>query len=71
MKTLKLSGVTFIEGPGLARVQESWNDGRSVHFHLGRRFDSSPLPDCFPQTSKGGAGFGNAVINFGVNVCKF
>ena len=34
VEALKLSGVPFIEGPGLTCIQESWDDGCSVHFQL-------------------------------------
>ena len=70
MEALKLAGLAFEEGPGLACIQESRDDSGSVNFDLVRCFDPPPLPDCFLQTAKGGACFRDTAFHFSVDVSR-
>ena len=68
MKSVELFGVSTIDSPGLTGIEESGQHYRTVDLQLGDETESSPLPDSFTESSKGGAGLGNPVVDFCINV---
>ena len=68
VKSVELFGVSAIDSPGLTGVEESGQHYRTVDLQLGDETVSSLVPDSFTESSKGGAGLGNPVIDFYINV---
>ncbi len=68
VKLVELFGVSVIDSLGLTGVEESGQHYRTVDLQLGDETEFSPLPDSFKESSKGGAGLGNPVVDFCINV---
>ncbi len=68
VKLFELFGVSAINSPGLTCIEESHKHYCTVDIQLGNKTGSSPLPDSVAKSSKGGAGLGNPVVDFCINV---
>ncbi len=68
VKSVELFGVSAIDSPGLTGIEESGQHYHMVDFQLGDETESSPLPDSFTESSKGGSGLDNPVVAFCINV---
>ena len=63
VKPLQKPDLLLIENPGLCTVQEGGNDDGPVYLDLCGVAEQVTLPYSLRQSSKGAAGFGQAVVN--------
>ncbi len=66
-RQLELFSVSAIDCPGLTGIKQSGQHYHTVDLQLGDETESSPLPDSFTESSKGGVGLGNPVVDFYIN----
>ena len=68
VEVIGLFGMTTVESPGLASIEESGKYHCMVDLQLGGKAESSLLPNIFSKFSEGSAGFCDPVFDFCVNV---
>ena len=64
VEVVELFGVSAVDSPGLAGVEESGEYHCTVDLQLVGKAESSPLPDVLSESPKGSAGLGNPAVDF-------
>ena len=64
VELVELFGVSAVDSPGLAGVEESGEYNCRVDLELDGKAKFSPLPDVLSESPKGSAGLGNPAVNF-------
>ena len=61
---IELLGVSAVDSPGLAGVEESGQYHCTVNLRLTGEADASPFPDILTESSEGDAGLSNPTVDF-------